>query len=81
MSTACSEFASWKMHCWPSLSVPNGLIQTLEQAVTRTRAALQQNGYTQHPQLEGSPALMGRPFLAQPSKVLSAVAGGRSARK
>lgn len=64
-----------------TLSVPNGLIQTLEQAVTRTRAALQQNGYTQHPQLEGSPALMGRPFLAQPSKVLSAVAGGRSARK
>ena len=51
-----------------TLSAPNGLSQTLEQAVVRTRAALQQNGYAQHPQLEGSQALMHQPFLASPKK-------------
>jgi metacaspase-1 len=47
-----------------TLSVPNGLTQTLEQAVARTRAALQQNGYAQHPDLEGSADLMHQAFLA-----------------
>ena len=47
-----------------TLSLPNGLSQTLEQAVTRTRAALQQNGFSQHPQLEGSEELMKQAFLA-----------------
>jgi metacaspase-1 len=47
-----------------TLSAPNGLTQTLAQAAARTRAALQKNGYTQHPQLEGSEALMNEPFLA-----------------
>jgi len=51
-----------------TLSLPNGLSQTLEQAVARTRAALQKNGYTQHPQLEGSAELMQRPFLAAPQR-------------
>src|SRR5262249_42403248 len=37
-----------------TLSAPNGLTQPLEQAVARTRAALQQSGYSQHPNLEGS---------------------------
>jgi metacaspase-1 len=46
------------------LEAPNGLSQTLEQAVARTRAALHRNGYSQHPQLEGSERLMGLPFLA-----------------
>ncbi len=51
-----------------TLSAPNGLSQTLEQALARTRAALQQNGYAQHPQLEGSAGLMTQPFLAEPRK-------------
>ncbi len=46
-----------------TLSAPNGLTQTLEQAVTRTRAALHRNSYTQHPQLEGSEDLMQQTFL------------------
>src|SRR5215470_7427746 len=50
-----------------TLSAANGLTQTLEQAVARTRAALQQTGYTQHPDLEGSEDLMGLPFLAAPA--------------
>jgi len=57
-----------------TLSAPNGLSQTLEQAVVRTRAALQQNGYAQHPQLEGSQALMNEPFLATPKKGRQAAA-------
>jgi hypothetical protein len=44
-----------------TLSAPNGLTQTLEQAVARTRSALRRNGYSQHPQLEGSQDLMQRP--------------------
>lgn len=51
-----------------TLSAPNGLTQTLEQAVARTRAALQKNGYTQHPQLEGAASLMNEAFLAPPSR-------------
>jgi hypothetical protein len=47
-----------------TLSAPNGLTQPLEQAVARTRAALQQNGYSQHPDLEGSADLMSQSFLA-----------------
>ena len=46
-----------------TLSAPNGLIQRLEQAVARTRAVLQQGGYAQHPDLEGSQELMNLPFL------------------
>ena len=46
-----------------TLSAPNGLTQTLAQAVARTRAALHQNGYAQHPQLEGSRDLIGEAFL------------------
>jgi hypothetical protein len=48
-----------------TLSAPNGLTQTLEQAVARTRAALQQNGCNQHPDLEGSADLMDQAFLAR----------------
>lgn len=55
-----------------TLSVPNGLTQKLVQAVARTRAALQQNGYTQHPELEGSKDLMDQPFLASPAKAVAA---------
>jgi hypothetical protein len=51
-----------------TLSAPNGPTQTLEQATGRTRAALQKNGYSQHPQLEGSQPLMKAPFLAEPRK-------------
>jgi hypothetical protein len=51
-----------------TLSAPNGLTQTLEQAVVRTRAALRSNGYTQHPQLEGSVALMKQAFLKTAAK-------------
>jgi len=51
-----------------TLSAPNGLTQSLEQAIVRTRAALRTSGYTQHPQLEGSETLMRQPFLAAPSK-------------
>lgn len=47
-----------------TLHSPIGLQQTLEQAVARTRAALQKNGYAQHPQLEGSAELIQLPFLA-----------------
>jgi hypothetical protein len=57
-----------------TLSAPNGLTQSLENAVARLRAALHQNGYSQHPQLQGSGALMKQPFLAIPAKQL---AGGR----
>ena len=46
-----------------TLSAPNGLMQTLEEAIARTRAALQQAGYTQRPQLEGAVGLMNQPFL------------------
>lgn len=49
-----------------TLSLPNGLSQPLEHAVARTRAALQKNGYTQHPQLEGATNVMQRPFLTAP---------------
>lgn len=49
-----------------TLSAPNGLTQTLEQAVTRTRAAIHKNGYAQHPQLEGAANLMKLPFLTAP---------------
>jgi hypothetical protein len=45
-----------------TLRAPNGLTQSLEQAVARTRIALQTNGYSQHPQLEGSAELMKLPF-------------------
>jgi hypothetical protein len=45
-----------------TLSAPNGLSQTLEQAVARTRIALRTNGYSQHPQLEGSLEQMKLPF-------------------
>jgi hypothetical protein len=48
-----------------TLSSPNGLTQTLEQAVVRTRAALHRNGYSQHPQLEGASQLMQQPFLVR----------------
>jgi hypothetical protein len=51
-----------------TLSAPNGLTQSLEQAIARTRAALQQNGYSQHPQLEGSAELMRQAFLTAPRK-------------
>jgi metacaspase-1 len=57
-----------------TLSGPNGLRQTLEQAVARTRSALQQNGYPQHPQMEGSPDLMAQPFLTALPKKASAIA-------
>ena len=46
-----------------TLGEPNGLVQTLEQAVVRTRAALRTGGYAQHPQLEGGGQLMKQPFL------------------
>jgi len=51
-----------------TLSAPNGLTQTLEEAAARTRATLQQNGYLQHPQLEGSTQLMHQSFLSMPRK-------------
>jgi metacaspase-1 len=50
-----------------TLSAPNGLTQTLKEAVARTRAALQQNGYNQHPDVEGSADLMSQSFLATPA--------------
>jgi hypothetical protein len=56
-----------------TLSAPNGLTQSLENAVARTRAALHQNGYIQHPQLQGSAELMKDPFLALPQKSLLAL--------
>jgi hypothetical protein len=46
-----------------TLSMPNGLSVTLEQTLARTRVALQENGYAQRPQLEGSKGLMEEPFL------------------
>jgi hypothetical protein len=46
-----------------TLSAPNGLTQSLEEATVRTQAALRRGGYSQHPQLEGSTALMKAPFL------------------
>ncbi len=55
-------------HLLETLSAPNGLLQTLEQAVARTRAALQQDGYTQRPQLEGSAEMMREPFLGIPRR-------------
>jgi len=55
-----------------NLSAPNGLTQTLAQAVARTRAALQKNGYSQHPQLEGSKDLMGKSFLGPAKKAARA---------
>jgi metacaspase-1 len=55
-----------------TLSAPNGLTQTLEQAVARTRATLQQNVYVQHPQLEGSAQLMTQSFLTIPRKKVAA---------
>jgi len=60
-----------------TLSAPNGLTQILEQAVVRTRAALQKNGYAQHPQLEGSGELMGRPFLAALQRKAASTTGGK----
>jgi hypothetical protein len=51
-----------------TLSAPDGLTRSLEYAVARTRAALQQNGYSQHPQLQGSADLMKEPFLAAPRR-------------
>ena len=51
-----------------TLSAPNGLTQTLDEAVARTRAALRRNGYSQHPQLEGSKDLMQQPFLVSLKK-------------
>jgi metacaspase-1 len=47
-----------------TLSAPDGLARSLEYVVARTRAALQQNGYAQHPQLQGSKDLINKPFLA-----------------
>lgn len=61
-----------------TLSAPNGLSQTLEQAVARTRAALQKNGYGQHPQLEGSALLMNQSFLAIGQKRAAATASTQS---
>ena len=46
-----------------TLAAPDGLARPLEYVVARTRAVLQQNGYTQHPQLQGSVDLMKKPFL------------------
>lgn len=60
-----------------TLSGPNGSTQTLEQAVARTRAALHQNGYAQHPQLEGSRDLMGGAFLPVPQRRASRIDGGK----
>jgi hypothetical protein len=40
-----------------------GLKQPLEDTLVRTRAALKKNGFSQHPQLEGSEKLMDSPFL------------------
>lgn len=57
-----------------TLSGPNGLRQTLEQAVARTRSALQRNGYPQHPQLEGSSDLWAQPFLTALPKKAAAIA-------
>lgn len=51
-----------------TLHGPNGLTQTLQSAVARTRAALQQNGYSQHPELQGSAELMTLAFLATERK-------------
>ncbi len=55
-------------HLLQTLSAPDGLTRSLEYAVARTRAALQQNGYSQHPQLQGSADLMKEPFLAAERK-------------
>jgi metacaspase-1 len=51
-----------------TLSSPNGLTQSLEQAVARTRSALHRDGYSQHPQLEGAQQLMQLPFLVKAKK-------------
>lgn len=56
-----------------TLSMPTGVIDALEQTVARARAALQQNGYAQRAQMEGSKELMGAPFLTAPRRM--AVAG------
>lgn len=55
-------------HLLETLTGPNGLMQTLEQAVARTRAALQKDGYTQRPQLMGSAEMMKEPFLTVPRR-------------
>jgi hypothetical protein len=55
-----------------TLSAPNALTQTLDRIVTRTRAALHQNGYSQHPQLQGSQNLIEQPFLAALQKKAAA---------
>ena len=57
-----------------TLHSPNGLSQTLEQVVVRTRSKLQRDGYPQHPQLEGSAKLMSTPFLTQARKKAAAAA-------
>ncbi len=55
-----------------TLSAPNGLVQTLEEAVARTRAALHKEGYTQRPQLQGSEEMMKEPFLPVPRRKAAA---------
>ena len=56
-----------------TLSAPNGLKQSLEGVVARTRAVLQQDGYLQHPQLQGNKELMNVSFLTMPLKGIAAV--------
>jgi metacaspase-1 len=51
-----------------TLFAPNGMTQPIEEVVARTRALLQQNGYPQHAQLEGSADLMSQAFLTLPRK-------------
>jgi hypothetical protein len=55
-----------------TLSGPSGLTETLERTVARVRSALHQNGYSQHPQLEGLEELFQQPFLATLQKKAAA---------
>jgi hypothetical protein len=47
-----------------SLQAPKALSKRLDAIVAATRGALRKSNYSQEPQLEGSTAIMARPFLA-----------------
>lgn len=48
------------------LEAPAGLEQNLTSIIGNVGGALRSNGYSQHPQLHGSPEICAKPFLADP---------------
>ena len=48
------------------LEAPAGLEQNLISIIGNVGRALRSNGYSQHPQLHGSPEICAKPFLADP---------------